>query len=455
MSTNWTKRLEEVTAELIARQPENQIRPRLEPTRRAVAILGDPQKNYGIIHITGTNGKTTTARIIERILREHGLRTGRLTSPHLVSINERIAIDGEPISDQDLVIAYEESKPLLELADAELVAAGDQPLTFFEAFTALAFQIFSDAPIDVLVLEVGMGGEWDSTNVADADVAVLTSISIDHAKSLGNTVVEIANTKAGIIKRKSMVVTSPQLPEVTEVLSSRAKVAEAHFHSGQAFELITHRPDGNGTRFSVKGLAGHYDNLWMPIIGSHQAENATTAIAAVEAFLGSGKRAIGDEILRSALADATSPGRLQVLSKDPLIVLDGAHNPGGAKTLATAIREHFEAPKSIGLISMLADKDARNTLAELRDSFDVLVVTQVENPRRMPAPDLADTARAIGFTNVVLEPNLTEAFQYARKRAASESMALFATGSLYMVGDLLKLFSSDIEVDEDGEAEVD
>ncbi len=455
MSDNWTKRLEQVTAELVARQPENQIRPRLEPTRRAVSILGDPQKNYGIIHITGTNGKTTTARIIERILREHGLRTGRLTSPHLVSINERIAIDGDPISDESFVLAYEESKPLLELADAELIAAGDQPLTFFEAFTALAFQIFSDAPIDVLVLEVGMGGEWDSTNVADADVAVLTAISIDHAKSLGNTEVEIAKTKAGIIKPQSLVVTSPQLPDVTEVLSDRATIAEAHFHSGQAFELLTHTPDGNGTRFSVRGLAGRYENLWMPIIGSHQAENATTAIAAVEAFLGSGERPIGDEILRSALADSTSPGRLQVLSKDPLIVLDGAHNPGGARTLSLAIKEHFGYPKSIGLISMLSDKDARNTLLELKDVFETLVVTEVDNPRKMPSSDLAEAARSLGFKQVLLEPNLAEAFEYARNRAAAESMALFATGSLYMVGDLLKLFSSNIEVDEDGQAEVD
>ncbi len=455
MSDNWTKRLEQVTAELVARQPENQIRPRLEPTRRAVSILGDPQKNYGIIHITGTNGKTTTARIIERILREHGLRTGRLTSPHLVSINERIAIDGDPISDESFVLAYEESKPLLELADAELIAAGDQPLTFFEAFTALAFQIFSDAPIDVLVLEVGMGGEWDSTNVADADVAVLTAISIDHAKSLGNTEVEIAKTKAGIIKPQSLVVTSPQLPDVTEVLSDRATIAEAHFHSGQAFELLTHTPDGNGTRFSVRGLAGRYENLWMPIIGSHQAENATTAIAAVEAFLGSGERPIGDEILRSALADSTSPGRLQVLSKDPLVVLDGAHNPGGAKTLSLAIKEHFGSPKSIGLISMLSDKDARNTLLELKDVFETLVVTEVDNPRKMPSSDLAEAARSLGFKQVLLEPNLAEAFEYARNRAAAESMALFATGSLYMVGDLLKLFSSNIEVDEDGQAEVD
>jgi dihydrofolate synthase/folylpolyglutamate synthase len=451
MGIDWSKRVAEVTEELISRQPENQIRPRLEPTRRAAEILGNPQTNYGIIHITGTNGKTTTARIIERILREHGLRTGRLTSPHLVSINERIAIDGEPIDDEIFVRAYEESKPLLELADAELVAEGEQPLTFFEAFTALAFQIFSDAPVDVLVLEVGMGGEWDSTNVADADVAVLTSISIDHAKSLGNTVSEIAKTKSGIIKPKSLVVTSPQDPEALKQIRLASESSEGLFEAGEKFSLIQVKPDGTGTRFTVKGIAGSYENLWMPIIGEHQAENAATAIATVELLLGAGQRPIGDEILRSALADSTSPGRLQIVSKDPLIVLDGAHNPAGAKTLAQAIRTHFGSPRAIGLISMLADKDARSTLTELKNLFEILVVTQVENQRRMPASQLADVALELGYKNVVVKENLSEALDYAKNNAVADALALFATGSLYMVGDLLKHFSSRYEMDDDGE----
>lgn len=451
MAIDWSKRLAEVTEELISRQPENQIRPRLDPTRRAVEILGNPQSNFGIIHITGTNGKTTTARLIERILREHGLRTGRLTSPHLVSINERIAVDGEPIDDEVLVSAYEETKPLLEIADSELLARGEQPLTFFEAFTALAFQIFSDAPIDVLVLEVGMGGEWDSTNVADADVAVFTSIAIDHAKSLGNTISEIAKTKSGIIKSKSLVVSSPQTEDARLQIHAAAQGAEGLFEAGKNFVLSDVKPDGTGTRFSVQGIAGNYPNLWMPIIGEHQAENAATAIAAVELFLGSGKRPIRDEILRSALADSTSPGRLQILSKEPLVVLDGAHNPAGAKTLSKAIVSHFGSPRAIGLISMLSDKDARSTLVELLDSFEVLVVTEVENPRRMPAEELAQLAREVGFSNVVLEKDLGEAFEFAKNQAAAQSLALFATGSLYMVGDLLRLFSQSYEMEEDGE----
>ena len=216
-------RLLEVLDSLYARQPENQIRPRLEPTRRLVEYMGSPQENFKIVHITGTNGKTSTARIIERLLREHGLRTGRLTSPHLVHFNERIALDGEAVSDQRIIDAFEENESLMDLVDSELEEQGEPPLTFFEAMTALAFHIFSDAPIDVLVLEVGIGGEWDATNVADADVAVFTTIALDHQKTLGNTVEEIANTKSGIIKPKSIVVSSTQQKSVESILRARAE----------------------------------------------------------------------------------------------------------------------------------------------------------------------------------------------------------------------------------------
>ncbi|MEY3614096.1 MAG: hypothetical protein RL752_4 [Actinomycetota bacterium] len=440
--------LDQILAELYARQPEQHIRPRLEPTARLVGLMGDPQKNYGIIHITGTNGKTSTSRIIERILREHGLRTGRLTSPHLVSFNERIALDGDPVSDEMLVETYRDNKPLLDLVDQQLVAEGHQPLTFFEAFTALAFQLFSDAPVDVLVLEVGMGGEWDATNVADADVAVFTAIDLDHQKSLGNTVEEIATTKAGIIKDKSLVVSSPQYQGVVEVLQSRSDNLRL---SGRDFQYGDVIADGFGTRFSVRGLAGDYPQVWMPIIGFHQAQNAATAIAAVELFLGEGSRPIADEVLRAALADAVSPGRLQVVSKDPLVVLDGAHNPAGMASLTAALDLSFNSPKTLGLVAMLADKDLSGTIAEMAKAFDQVVCTQPVSPRGLPAAELAQICEDYGIEVLAVEPSVSAAYKLANRLAAEEKAALFVTGSLYLIGDVLKYIQDQRMDDEDEE----
>ncbi len=440
--------LDQILAELYARQPEQHIRPRLEPTARLVGLMGDPQKNYGIIHITGTNGKTSTSRIIERILREHGLRTGRLTSPHLVSFNERIALDGDPVSDEMLVETYRDNKPLLDLVDQQLIAEGHQPLTFFEAFTALAFQLFSDAPVDVLVLEVGMGGEWDATNVADADVAVFTAIDLDHQKSLGNTVEEIATTKAGIIKDKSLVVSSPQYQGVVEVLQSRSDNLRL---SGRDFQYGDVIADGFGTRFSVRGLAGDYPQVWMPIIGFHQAQNAATAIAAVELFLGEGSRPIADEVLRAALADAVSPGRLQVVSKDPLVVLDGAHNPAGMASLTAALDLSFNSPKTLGLVAMLADKDLSGTIAEMAKAFDQVVCTQPASPRGLPAAELAQICEDYGIEVLAVEPSVSAAYKLANRLAAEEKAALFVTGSLYLIGDVLKYIQDQRMDDEDEE----
>lgn len=432
------ERMAEVVQELYARKPENQMRPRLEPTRLAVELMGNPQHSYPVIHLTGTNGKTSTARIIERILREMGLKTGRVTSPHLISFNERISLDGEPVSDERFVENYEQNKPLLDIIDQQLAELGEAPLTFFEAFTALSFQLFADAPIDVLVLEVGIGGEWDSTNVADGDVAVFTSIDLDHTKTLGDTVEEIAQTKAGIIKDKSVVVSSAQWESVEAIIKGRATQG-ANF-AGQAFELIGAQPDGYGTRFSVRGIAGNYPDLWMPIIGEHQAENAATAIAAVEMFLG--ERAIADEVLRSALADSLSPGRLQVVSKEPLIVLDGAHNPAGLRSLKRSLQWHFKPERTFGLVAMLADKDIDSAAAVLAETFDELIVTEVEGPRALPASELASALEDKGGNVVLVESSISSAYEKASRLAGEDAM--FVTGSLYLVGAVLEMLQEDL-----------
>lgn len=432
----------QVVQELYARRPENQMRPRLEPTRLAVELMGNPQHAYPVIHLTGTNGKTSTARIIERILREMGLRTGRVTSPHLISFNERISLDGDPVSDEVFVENYEQNKPLLDLIDQRLAEASEAPLTFFEAFTALAFQLFADAPIDVLVLEVGIGGEWDSTNVADGDVAVFTAIDLDHTKTLGDSVEEIAQTKAGIIKDKSVVVSSAQWESVEEIIRSRSK-GESHF-AGQSFELIGAQPDGYGTRFSIKGAVGNYPDLWMPIIGEHQSENAATAIVAVEMFLGG--RAIADEVLRAALADSLSPGRLQVVSKEPLIVLDGAHNPAGIRSLRRSIDWHFKPEKTVALVAMLADKDIDSAAEVLAETFDEIVVTEVAGPRSLPAGELAKALRAKGGNVVDVDPSISSSYQKASR--LGEDAAMFVTGSLYLVGAVLEMLQEDFDEEE-------
>ena len=436
--------LDQVLEALYSRRPESQIEPRLDATRRAVELMGDPQKNYRIVHITGTNGKTSAARIIERILREHGLRTGRLTSPHLVRFNERIALDGEPVEDQLIIDVYRENEMILDLVDSELEAKGEPKLTFFEAYNALAFQLFSDAPIDVLVLEVGIGGEWDASNVADGDVSVFTSIGLDHRKVLGDTVEEIAETKAGIIKPSSIVVSNAQLPTVEKILRERAELAS--FIAGQDFALIDSSSDGFGTRFSVQGSFGSYPQLWMPIIGSHQAENAATAIVAVEQFLG---RSIADEVLRSALADAVSPGRMHVISKEPLVVLDGAHNPPGIQSFRRTLEEHFGAPGSIGVVGMLADKDVYSSALEFAGVFEHLIITSSQSERSMSASELAEIFEDSGvFVSEVID-DFALAYDTALRLGEETSRPVFVTGSLYLVGAVLGLVQERVEIEED------
>ena len=439
------KTVKDVEQALLARVPEHNLRPRLEPTARAAALLGDPQKLYRIIHVTGTNGKTSTTRMIERLLREHSLRTGRFTSPHLTKLNERIAVDGESISDEIMVEIWNDIEPILGLVDAELDAEGELPLTYFEALTLLAFAIFADAPVDVLVLEVGMGGEWDSTNVADGDVAVFTPIDLDHSDRLGNTVAEIAATKAGIIKPNAVVVSAAQESTALAELQSRTKAIGERFASyGPNFEAFNVVPDGKGQRFSVRSLAGEYTDLFMPLYGEHQAQNAALAIAAVEAFLGNGERRILDDIVRVAFADASSPGRLQVVSREPLTIVDGAHNPHGVRSLVAALQTNFGSPKAVGVIGVLADKNADEMLQILSSSFDHVVITASKSERSLEQAELASLAEKYWPGEVTVSGGVTLAMQVAREFAAAENFeAIVITGSLSVVGEALKVIQEE------------
>jgi dihydrofolate synthase/folylpolyglutamate synthase len=446
----WAAKAKEVEDALLTRIPENKLRPRLEPTRRAVELLGDPQKLYRVIHVTGTNGKTSTTRFIERLLREHGLRTGRFTSPHLVKLNERMSIDGEPVSDERLYTVWDDIAPILEIVDAELEAAGDTKLTFFEALAVLGFAIFADAPVDVLVLEVGMGGEWDSTNVADGDVAVFAPISLDHTDRLGSTITEIATTKSGIIKPGAIVVSASQEPEAMAVLEAKASaVAEMFSVYGKNFEVIDSQLNTIGQIISVRTLAGTYHDLNFPVHGSYQAENAALALAAVEAFLGGGNQRIMDDVVRAAFADFSSPGRLQVVGRDPLTILDAAHNPSGAQSLVTALKETFGSPYAIAVVSILADKDARSLLETLDGSFAKFVITQSSSPRAIPAQELARIAVDLfGTDRVSVQANPQWAIAEATLNLpADQSSAIVVTGSITLVGEVLKLKQIEAEQD--------
>lgn len=446
----WAAKAKEVEDALLTRIPENKIRPRLEPTRRAVELLGDPQKLYRVIHVTGTNGKTSTTRFIERLLREHGLRTGRFTSPHLVKLNERMSIDGEPVSDERLYTVWDDIAPILAIVDAELEAAGDTKLTFFEALAVLGFAIFADAPVDVLVLEVGMGGEWDSTNVADGDVAVFSPISLDHTDRLGKTLTEIATTKSGIIKPGSIVVSSRQEPKAMEVLEAKA-AAEAEMFNvyGKNFEVIDTQLNAIGQVISVRTLAGTYHDLNFPVHGSYQAENAALALAAVEAFLGGGNQRIMDDVVRAAFADFSSPGRLQVVGRDPLTILDAAHNPSGAESLVAALKDSFGSPHAVAVVSILAEKDAQSLLRTLDESFAKFVITQSSSPRAIPAAELARIAVDLfGAERVLVQANPQWAIAEATLALPTDiPTAIVVTGSITLVGDVLKLKQIEAEQD--------
>ncbi|KQQ26950.1 dihydrofolate synthase [Frondihabitans sp. Leaf304] len=427
---------------LLARIGENTPQPRLEATRRAVELLGDPHRSYPVIHITGTNGKTSTSRMIESILRAYGLRTGLMTSPHLVKVNERIVIDGEPISDAALAANWRDIAPFLSMVDDELTVAGEEPLTYFEALTVLAFASFADAPADVVVLEVGMGGEWDSTNVADGQVAVFTPIALDHTKRLGSTVLEIARTKSGIIKPSSNVVSAAQVPEALAELQRATELSESTFVSeGAGFQVLESKVAVGGQLISVQGIAGRYEEIPLPLFGRHQAQNAAVAIAAVESFLGNGTQPLDPDILTEGLAGSSSPGRLQVLSNDPTILVDAAHNPHGAHSLAEALGEYFDFDRVVAVLAILSDKDAGGIIRALAPVVEQFVITQSDSERAIDADTLAQIAVGIvGPDRVTVETNVVSALSIARDLAdETEKGGVVVTGSITLVGEVMSL----------------
>ncbi|MDR6868404.1 dihydrofolate synthase/folylpolyglutamate synthase [Microbacterium resistens] len=438
--TDDRERADAVYSALLARAGESWVQPRKERTARLLELLDDPQKTYRVVHLTGTNGKTSTARMIESLVRAHGLRTGLFTSPHLERFTERIMIDGAPIADAAVADAWEEIEPFVGMVDAELAAAGEAALTFFELLTVLAFVAAADAPVDVLVLEVGMGGSWDSTNTADGDVAVFAPIDLDHADRLGDTVEKIADVKAGIIKDGAAVVSARQLPAVDAVLRrAAARHGASIAFEGQDFALVEQRLAVGGQQITIRGLAGEYREEYLPLYGAHQGFNAALAVAAVESLIGGAERAIPGDILAEGLQGATSPGRLQLLGIAPTVVVDAAHNPHGARALAQALKESFDFDEWGIVLGVLKDKDAVGIIAALAPSAAQVFVTVPGSDRAADAEGLADLVERAGVL-VTVHPSLADAADAAREWAAgADRRAVAIAGSVVLAGEAIAL----------------
>ncbi|WP_017573964.1 bifunctional folylpolyglutamate synthase/dihydrofolate synthase [Nocardiopsis halotolerans] len=441
--TSAEQRYAEVTAEILARAPESDIDPRLDRVRVLLDLLGDPHRNFRVIHVTGTNGKTSTARMIDALVRARGLRVGRYTSPHLRTVRERIVIDGEPVSQERFVEAYDDIRPYVEMADS----MNDTRLSFFEILTVMAYAVFADTPVDVAVVEVGMGGRWDATNVVDGDVAVVTPVGIDHTEYLPDTLEGIAEEKAGIIKPDSIAVLAQQpLPAAETLIRNAAEIGARVAREGLEFGVTSREVAVGGQQIAVKGLTGSYENLFLPLFGAHQAGNAAVAVAAVEAFASSGDDAAGldPDIVGEALAGVDSPGRMEVVRTSPTIIADAAHNPAGMIATVAAVEEAFTFSRLVGVVAIMADKDVEGILDPLEPLLDEIVVTRNSSPRSLDPERLSNVAQHIfGEDRVHVAPRLDDAIDQAVGLAEEGGefggTGVLVTGSVVTAGDAVHL----------------
>ncbi len=428
----------EVEDALLSRWPETRLEPSLDRIRAFTELLGDPQRAYPVIHLTGTNGKTSTSRMIDTLLRTLDLRTGRFTSPHVERMSERICLDGSPLTDEEFVRAFNDVAAYTHLVDSTEA----HPLSFFEAVVGMAYAAFADAPVEVAIVEVGLGGSWDATNVADGQVAVVLPVGVDHSQFLGDTPAKIALEKAGIIKPGAVAVIAEQQPEVAEVLTRRcAEVGATAVREGVDFGVVTRSAAVGGQLVTLQGLRARYDDLFLPLHGAHQAQNAAVALAAVESF--AGDQPLDADLVASAFAQVSSPGRLEVVRRSPTIVLDAAHNPHGARAAAAALEDSFAFDPLVGVMGVMADKDHAGVLEAFEPSLSHLVCTQNSAPRALRAERLAETAREIfGEDRVTVVPRLADAIDVAASLAESGetgssigSGAVLVTGSVVTVGE--------------------
>ena len=428
-------RLNEIAAALNKRWPENQIEPSLDRILALVDALGSPHLTYPTIHIAGTNGKTSTARMIDQLLANLGYRVGRYTSPHLESFTERISIKGEPISDLEMIKTYEDIHLYLDLIDSRQ----PHPISYFEALTAMAFVAFAEHPVDIAVIEAGMGGQWDATNVISSQVSVMTPIGLDHMEYLGNTVEAIAQTKAGIFKPESNVVLAAQSAQVAKVLLAQvAKVSAQPFRQGVEFSLKNRALAVGGQLLSIQGVHGDYDEIFLPLYGDHQGNNAAIALAAVEVFAGV---KLDTELVQDAFSKVSSPGRCEIVYKDPTVIIDAAHNPHGVSAIANTLNTEFDFELVVGVVAVLADKDVAGILKNLATALDYLVITENGSNRAMNKDELAKIAsQYFKAEQVEIIGDMNSAITYAIEKVALFNQvndgvaAVVITGSVATAG---------------------
>ncbi len=448
------------------RWPETKLDPSTARIAALMEMLGSPQRGYPTIHIAGTNGKTSVARMVDALLRALHRRTGRTTSPHLQSAVERIAIDGEPISPARYVEVYREIEPFVELVDTQSQAAGGPALSKFEVVTAMAFAAFADAPVDVAVVEVGMGGRWDATNIVNAPVAVITPIGVDHTDYLGDTVAEIAAEKAGIITRQdpglvpegtdpsTVAVIGRQPPEAMEAILREAVRADAVVARADAeFAVIGRQVAVGGQMLELRGLGGIYSEIFLPLHGEHQAHNAALALAAVEAFFGAGaQRQLDVDAVREGFASVINPGRMERVRSAPTVFVDAAHNPAGAAALAETLQSEFDFRFLVGVVSVLAGKDVDGILAALEPVFDQIIITHNGSPRALEIPVLAARAEErFGEERVLTADTLADAIETATALVEDAGMegegfsgsGIVFTGSVVTAGAARSLFGKE------------
>ena len=430
-------KIDEIEQALLNRWPETRINPTLERIALLADLLGSPQLSYPTIHIAGTNGKTTTTRLIDSLCFELGLRTGRFTSPHLESFLERISINGEPISEAAMITTYEDVAPYFQLVDERM----SHRLSFFEAITGLSFVAFAEHPVDVGIFECGMGGEWDSTNVINAKVSVVTPIGLDHTQYLGDTLTAIAATKSGIIKPGSFAVLARQELDPAQVLMRKCAEVEAiPIREGVEYQVSNRSLAVGGQLISIRGVYGDYEELFLPLHGEHQASNAATALAAVEVF--AGEKKLDEELVRAAFAKASSPGRCEIVHRSPTVIIDAAHNPHGAISLRKTIKNEFDFDSVIGIVAPMGDKDIDGILEEFEAIMTTVIITKNSSHRAAPIDELAAQAREIfGGERVLTNDSLESAIDAAITEAKFEvemnerSCAVLIAGSVISAGE--------------------